>query len=164
MSQTEAVPLVDGLYLLERFPGKGGWTYAAIPEVLQNPANPFGWVQVRGWVDGYELKKYKLMPMGEGRLFLPVKASIRKKIRKEAGDQVHILLYPDNEPLEIPEEIIACFEQESPELYSTFQSYTEGEQKAYLDWIYAAKSDETRARRIVQMMDRLGKGKKMWDQ
>ena len=29
-------PLVKGEYLLEKFSGKGGWTYAAIPEVVQN--------------------------------------------------------------------------------------------------------------------------------
>jgi hypothetical protein len=75
-------PLVNGDYLLQKFPGKGGWTYAAIPEILQNKKNPFGWVKVKGSVDGYELKQYKLMPMGEGRLFLPVKAAIRKKIKK----------------------------------------------------------------------------------
>jgi len=27
-------PLVNRKYLLEKYPGKGGWTYAAIPEVL----------------------------------------------------------------------------------------------------------------------------------
>ena len=62
-------PLVDSLYLLKKFPGKGGWTYAEIPEVLQDKDNPFGWVKVSGNIDGYELKQYKLMPMGNGKLF-----------------------------------------------------------------------------------------------
>ena len=26
-------PLVDKEYLLEKFPGKGGWTYALIPKI-----------------------------------------------------------------------------------------------------------------------------------
>ena len=29
-------PLVNAAYLLQKFPGKGGWTYAAIPEIPQN--------------------------------------------------------------------------------------------------------------------------------
>ncbi len=41
--------------------------------------------------------------MGDGKMFLPVKAEIRKKIKKEAGDWVHVLLYTDNEPLEVPQ-------------------------------------------------------------
>lgn len=33
---TKEKPLLDRKYLLEKFPGKGGWTYTAIPEVIQN--------------------------------------------------------------------------------------------------------------------------------
>ena len=76
-------PLIDEKYLLEKFPGKGGWTYAKIPEILQDKSSPFGWVRVRGSIDGYEIKSYHLMPMGNGNLFLPVKAEIRKKIEKK---------------------------------------------------------------------------------
>ncbi len=65
-------PLIDANYLLEKIPGKGGWTYAAIPEIIQDKNTPFGWVTVRGFIDNYELKHYKLMPMGNGHLFLPL--------------------------------------------------------------------------------------------
>lgn len=76
-------PLVNSEYLLQKFPGKGGWTYAAIPEILQNKNNPFGWVKIKGSIDGFKLKQYKLMPMGNGKLFLPVKSEIRKKSIKK---------------------------------------------------------------------------------
>lgn len=148
---------VDGHYLLEKFPGKGGWTYAAIPEIAQNPETPFGWVKVKGSIDGYPLKQYKLMPMGKGQLFLPVKAAIRKRIKKEAGDRVHIILSIDESRLEIPQQIIDCFQQEPLEIYQAFQKLTEGQQKTYLDWIYAAKREETKAQRILEMMDQLAK-------
>ena len=75
----KGIPLVDNEYILQKFPGKGGWTYAAIPEVLQNKNNPFGWAKVNGTIDGFELKHYKLMPMGNSQLFLPVKSELRKK-------------------------------------------------------------------------------------
>jgi hypothetical protein len=154
-------PLVDRQYLLEKYPGKGGWTYAAIPEIAQNPKNPFGWVKVRGSIDGYQIEQYKLMPMGEGRLFLPVKAAIRKKIGKEKGDFVHVILYLEENPLEIPPEIIECFKMEDKSLYDTFINFTEGEQKSYLDWIYDAKTEETKTERIVKMMERLQQGLKL---
>ncbi len=150
-------PLVNSSYLLKKFPGKGGWTYAEIPEVLQNKNNPFGWVKVKGFVDDYELKQYKLMPMGDGKLFLPVKKEIRKRIKKEAGDYVKIRLYPDYSRIEIPEEIIDCLKNESQEVYETFLSFTEGEQKAYLDWIENAKTEDTKVKRIVVMIERLRK-------
>lgn len=72
-------PDVDERYLLEKFTGKGGQNYALIPEILQDKKTPFGWVKDRGSIDGYEIKKYHLMPMDNGLLFLPVKAAIRYK-------------------------------------------------------------------------------------
>ncbi len=160
---SENQPLLDKTYLLEKFPGKGGWTYAAIPEISQNKKAPFGWVRVRGRIDGYELKQYKLMPMGNGKLFLPVKAAIRKKIGKEAGDFVHVILFLDESNLEIPIEIIECFQDEPKKTYETFLSFTEGEQKAYLDWIYDAKTDTTKAERILKMMNKLRRQLKYYD-
>ena len=156
-------PLVNSDYLLEKYHGKGGWTYASIPEIQQNKNNPFGWVKVKGSIDDYEQKNYKLMPMGEGKLFLPVKAEIRKKIKKEAGDYVRVILYNDDSPLEIPAELIRCFDNEPPHLFNTFNAFTEGEQKAYIDWIYAAKTDNTRVNRIVKMMRNLEYNQKLND-
>ncbi len=146
-----------------KFPGKGGWTYAGIPEVCQNKNNPFGWVKVKGFIDGFELKHYKLMPMGNGRLFLPVKAEIRKKINKAEGDYVSIVLFPDDSLFEIPDEIVDCFTYEDERLYETFLNFTEGEQKACIDWIYEAKTDQTMANRIMEMMDRLKKNLRFYD-
>ncbi|MCK5442849.1 MAG: DUF1905 domain-containing protein [Maribacter sp.] len=156
-------PLVSGEYLLRKFSGKGGWTYAAIPEIAQNKNNPFGWVKVRGTIDDFQLKQYKLMPMGNGKLFLPVKSEIQKKIKKEAGDYVHVILYSDESKLQIPGEIIDCFKNEPNNIYDTFISFTEGEQKTYLDWIYKAKTEDTQVNRIAKMMSRLQRGLRFQD-
>ena len=155
--------LVDSEYLLQKFPGKGGWTYAEIPEIAQNKNNPFGWVKVWGSIDGYELKHYKLMPMGNGRLFLPVRTEIRKKIKKEAGDFVRVVLYLDETTYAIPEEIKECFTHESTTTWDNFNKLTEGEQKTYIDWIYDARTDDTKTNRIVAMMDRLKQGLRLTD-
>ena len=161
MKISKEIPLVNKECLLKKFSGKGGWTYAEIPEVLQNKSNPFGWVKVKGSIDDYEFKQYKLMPMGNHQLFLPVKAQIRKKIGKQAGDYVKVILFADDSKLEIPKEMLDCFANEPKILLKTFKSFTEGEQKAYLDWIYEAKTNETKAKRIAKMMERLGEELKM---
>jgi hypothetical protein len=155
-------PLVHKKYLLEKYPGKGGWTYAAIPEVLQDKSAPFGWVKVKGSIDGFEINNYKLMPMGNDQLFLPVKAAIRKAIGKEAGDWVEVILYLDNAPAETPEEILICLKEE-PDAYKLYLNSTEGERKAYLDWIYSAKKDETKVNRIAQMINNLLRGRQFYD-
>lgn len=149
-------PLVNKKYLLDRFQAKGGWTYAAIPDIAQDKNSPFGWMKVRGTIDGYEIKNYHLMPMGNGKLFLPVKAEIRKAIKKKEGDYVHIVLYPDDKPVEVPDELLNCLKDE-PVAYQHFLDYSEGEKKAFVEWVYSAKKEETKANRIVKMIEMLVK-------
>ncbi len=155
-------PLVDQQYLLERFPGKGGWTYARIPEIAQDKSSPFGWVKVKGTIDGYEIKQYHLMPMGNGNLFLPVKADIRKKIKKQEGDKVHVTLYLDNDPLVVPDEMLMCLEDE-PSAQRFFNSLSESEKKYYVNWIYDAKRFETKVRRLAKAINRLANGEKFYN-
>ncbi len=155
-------PLVDQSYLLEKVSGKGGWTYATIPEILQDKHSPFGWVKVRGFIDDYEIKNYKLMPMGNGRLFLPVKAEIRKRIGKKEGDWVKVVLFIDNSPTEIPEEFLLCL-KEDPAAYESFLTYTDGQQKEFIDWIYSAKTDKTKVERIAETLNKLVKHEKLRD-
>ncbi|KAF2518664.1 DUF1905 domain-containing protein [Flavobacterium salilacus subsp. salilacus] len=152
--------LTNKTYLLEKFPGKGGWTYAQIPEIKPDKSAPFGWVRVKGTIDDYEIKNYHLMPMGNGKLFLPVKAEIRKKIKKQAGDYIHVILYLDDTPLELPEELKLCLQNE-PNAYETFCGYTDGEQKAFIDWIYAAKKEETKVERIVKILKKIERGERL---
>ncbi len=100
--------------------------------------------------------------MGDGNLFLPVRAEIRKKIKKQEGDLVHIILYPDNEPLEVPEEMLLCLEDE-PTAMRFFKSLSESEQKFYIQWIYSAKKEETKIDRLAKTINRLLKKQKLYD-
>ena len=147
-------PLVNKKYLLEKYPGKGGWTYAAIPEVLQDKHAHFGWVKVRGFIDTYEIKNFHLMPIGNGKLFLPVKSEIRRKIGKKVGDWVTVILYADNGLTEIPDEFVQCLESDQT-AFDTFYKLTEGEKKRYVEWIYSAKKEVTRISRIAQTLNKL---------
>ena len=154
-------PLIDKKYLLEKFEGKGGWTYAQIPDIQADKKNHFNWVKVKGTIDDYEISKYNLAPMGQGRMFLPLRAEIRKKIKKEAGDWVHITLYPDNEPIETPEEMWLCLEDD-PKALNFYKKITDSEKKHYIDWIYSAKMEETKIERMIKAIDRLARGLKMY--
>jgi hypothetical protein len=155
-------PLVNQNYLVQKFSGKGGWTFVEIPEIPQATKVPFGWVRVYGSIDDYEFKQYKLMPMGNGKLFLPLKASVRKKIGKSAGDTVHVILYADNSSLIIPDELMVCL-LDAPTAHQFFQSLTESNQKYYIDWIGEAKRLETKVERIAKTIERLENGLKLHD-
>ena len=146
---------VDDTFLLKKYPGKGGWTYTDIPAIQPDKNNPFGWVQVSGFIDDHEIKQHKLMPNGNNGLFLSIKAAIRKKIKKQAGDYVRVRLNIDNSTIDIPDEIMACFEMEASNVWQNFLAFSESEKKAYIDWIYAANKDQTRVQRIDTMLQRV---------
>ena len=87
---------------------------------------------------------------------------IRKKIGKQQGDMVHVILFPDNEPLEVPDEMLACL-QDEPSALKFFRSLSESEQKFYIDWVYSAKKEETKIDRLAKCINRLQKGLKLYD-
>ncbi|MBP6185044.1 MAG: DUF1905 domain-containing protein [Saprospiraceae bacterium] len=153
---TQKKPLVSKKVLLEKYPGKGGWTYAAIPEVLPDKHAHFGWVMVKGFIDDVAIDKYHLMPMGNGRLFLPVNARIRKQIKKESGDWVMVELYADNPPPEIKEAFIACL-QEDVVAYNAFNSLSDAHREDYIKWIYSAKTDVLQVERIADVINKLNR-------
>lgn len=155
------IPLVDDEFMLKKIEGKGGWTYAEIPKIVQEKHGPFGLLRVRGTIDDYEIKSFNLWSMKNGMLFMPVKLEIRKKIKKQAGDKVRITLFSDNLPIDIPEELVECLQSESG-LYEKFLTYSEGEKKAFINWIYSAKTDETKADRIVKTLEKVEKGQKFY--
>lgn len=152
--------IVNKKCLLEKFSGKGGWTYIPLPEISLNKRTPFGWVIVNGFIDDYELSKHKLLSMGNNQLFLPVKAEIIKKIKKRVGDNVTLKLFIDKSTLKIPTEIILCFENEPQKAYKNFMNFSEGQQKAFLDWIYSAKTEDKKTERIIVMLDKAIKNEK----
>jgi hypothetical protein len=152
-------PLVNKKYRLQKFHGKGGWTYAEIPGILKEDRKSFGWTKVKGRIDDYEIKNFNLMPMGKGKMMLPVKAEIRKKIGKEEGDWIKVVLYPDRAPTKTPKELLDCLKDE-PVAYKNFIKYSDAEKKAFIEWIYSAKTDETKVRRIAKTIDKALKGEK----
>ena len=145
-------PLVNKIITLEKFPGKGGWTYGRLPGVKPDPHAHFGWIKVRGSIDDFEIRQYHLMPMGNGELFLPVRAEIRKKIRKTAGDKVKVVLYRDEDDIYIPEELKECLELE-PAAKSAFGKLETRQKKELIRSIYSLKDDINRAERIALLMN-----------
>lgn len=142
---------------MQKVPGKGGWTFIVIKEITPDQRGKYGMVQVNGFIDDYEVKAYNLMPMANGSMFMPVKADIRKKLKKGEGDTVKLVLYLNKAPLEIPMDLIDCLRDE-PAAHKVFYAFPASEQKQYIDWIYSAKKEETRIERMAETINRLNRG------
>ena len=154
-------PIFSDQILLEKSEKKGSWTFVTMPVMPHLPKKKNSTVRVRGTIDDYVLEDIHIWAMKKGT-FLAVKAEIRKAIKKEAGDTVHITLYPDDSAVEIPGELQLCLEDE-PQALRFFNKLSDSEKKYYIQWIYSAKKQETKIDRMAKTIERLSRGLKMYD-
>ncbi|WP_343848030.1 YdeI/OmpD-associated family protein [Algoriphagus jejuensis] len=146
--------ILEGEFLLERFPGKGGWTFVRVPLERLPGGKAFGMVKLNGSIDDFDFVGKHLMPMKKGILFLPISKPIRTHIGKEEGDSVVLKLYREGIPSTTPQELIDCLEDDPGKL-ALFYNLNEAEQKHWVEYIYSADTEETKAARIVKLLDRL---------
>ena len=76
--------------VLERSPSPGGWTFVIWPRSAEFFGTR-GLIKVEGEADGVPFRG-SFMALGDGRHKLAVTAEVRRAIRKEAGDAVHVHL------------------------------------------------------------------------
>lgn len=146
---------VNAIKKLQKFSGKGGWTYIDIPEIPMDKHSPFGWVRVSGSIDNHPFERVKLMPKGDGSLFLPLNAKVRKAISKNAGDEAWVNLTVISDLDTIPKEVIECLLNEPPQVMDAFNALSDFDKNIYIGDIMDAKTDDQKADRIVRMIEKL---------
>jgi len=144
--------------LILQFDEKGektGWSYIEVAsdlacQLLPDNKKSF---RVKGMLDRFAFAGLALIPMGKGHFILPLKADIRKAIHKNAGAMLQVKLEYDKDfKIDIPEELQECFEFE-PEAIEFFESLPNSHRNYFIKWITDAKTEETRAKRIVNTVN-----------
>jgi hypothetical protein len=134
---------------------KTGWRYIEVPaDIAQKlkPGNKKAF-RVRGALDNFAIEGFALMPMGDGKFIMPIKAEIRKSIRKEAGAVVAAKLEEHKDfKVEVPADLQECFEFD-PEALTQFNSLAMSHRNYFIKWIESARTDETRAKRIINTVN-----------
>lgn len=148
--------LAEGEFVLEKYPGKGGWTFVRVPVDILPARKSFGMIRVCGFVDDFEFQGKHLMPMGNGFLFLPISKPIRIAIGKEQGDSVRLKLLRDEVPSQVPEELIECL-KDDPGKLQLFQKLSDADQKHWVEYIYSTNSMDVKSDRIVKLLNQLSK-------
>ena len=134
---------------------KTGWTYIEIPaDIAQQmkPGNKKSF-RVRGMLDAFAVRGMALMPMGEGNFIMALKAEVRKSIHKQAGAMLQVRIEEDVDfKIEISDDLKECFDFE-PEAFEFFNTLAKSHRDYFVKWIDSAKTNETRAKRIVNTVN-----------
>ena len=134
---------------------KTGWSYIEIPADIAQQLKPNTKTsfRVRGMLDNYAVNGMALMPMGEGNFILALKAEVRKGIHKNAGAMLHVCIEEDTAyKVEVPDDLQECFDFE-PEAFDFFNSLPKSHRDYFIKWINSAKTNETRAKRIINTVN-----------
>ena len=126
----------------------GSWVIVITPIDVRKIYGRAGHVRVKGKIDGFPFNDTSLMPMGTRKHCIPIKNTIRKEIRKGAGDTIEIILEEDFSKLKVPKELKEAFKA-SPEAKKMFEAYSPSNKRNYAKYISESKRKETRERRAV---------------
>lgn len=137
---------------------KTGWSYIKVPAAIAvklKPDNKRSF-RVKGLIDDHQLKQVGLIPMGEGDFIIALNATVRKSIRKQKGDRVKVQLEVDHAVIKPPEDLMECLADE-PRALEFFKSQPKSHQNYFGNWVREAKTETTRTRRIVQVVNAMAK-------
>lgn len=140
--------------------GGGGGALVAIPFDVEEVYGTRGRVKVKATFDGHPYRG-SIAPMG-GRHLLGVTKAVRAAIGKSMGDVVAVSLERDTQErqVEVPAELAEALAT-NREAQTFFDGLAFTYRKEYAQWIAGAKRPETRARRLGQAIDKLGRGERL---
>lgn len=146
---------------IERFGTNGektGWSYVFIPEeIAQQIANDRRGFRVRGQIDHVSITGKSLLPVRGGGFILTLDAKLRRQLRKEADSPVVLALEHDVDfKIEMPKDLEVCLAQEDG-LLEHFLSYTKSHQNYFIVWLNTAKTEATRTKRLIMIVDAMAK-------
>ena len=145
--------------VLEAGDGDGG-VFVVVPFSVPEVFGTRGQVPVQVTFDGYPYQG-SITPLGDGHHALHVLKQIRKAVDKTIGDTVRVTLSRDvverkmDAPADLAERLAA-----NPTAATYFAKLAYAHQRDYVRWLEGAKKPETRTRRLGEIVEMLGQGRK----
>jgi hypothetical protein len=117
-------------------------------------------VKVKATIAGIPYRG-SLVRMGTQDHILIILKEIREKAGVTFGDEIEIEVEEDKAPreIEVPDDVKAAV-SENPKASSFFEGLSYSHQREYMKWVNDAKREETRRKRIEEMVKLLEEGKK----
>ena len=100
-----------------------------------------------------------LLPLEGGGRYLMLNKDVCRAIGIQLGQELHLEIATDPNPdhVDLPSELVEAFAA-WPEAETAFNAYSGAHRRAMARLVNEAKQRETRARRAVQLVERLGRG------
>ena len=141
---------------IEKFGQKGektGWTYLPISASQAQKINKGVKVlyKVKGSVNDIPFEQTNLVPMGGGDYILALNAELRRKLKAAIGEIVILKIEVDKKEYLFNEDLMDCMmDDENASAY--FKQLAPGHQRYFSKWIDAAKTIETKSKRIAAVL------------
>lgn len=134
--------------------------YISIPYDVHETYGTRGQVKVKATFDGHPYRGI-LSNMGTGCHIIGLRKDVRQAIGKQVGDKVKVEIEQDFEErvVEIPSDLKKELAK-SKKAQEFFDSLSFTNRKEYALWISSAKREETRQKRLSEIVPKLLKGKK----
>jgi bifunctional DNA-binding transcriptional regulator/antitoxin component of YhaV-PrlF toxin-antitoxin module len=127
--------------------------YVEFPYVVEKEFGKKGQVKVKAFFDGL-LYRGSLVKMGHDRHIIGLTKEVRKKIGKNPGDMVLVIIEEDLEErtVEIPAELLERLSADGAAM-ELFEKLSYTHRKEYVQWIMSAKKEKTRIQRMEKAIE-----------
>jgi Bacteriocin-protection, YdeI or OmpD-Associated/Domain of unknown function (DUF1905) len=135
--------------------GLGGGAFVVLPDPVLASLGGGSRFRVTGTLNGVDFAS-STMGLGEGRVCLGVHKATREAAAAEFGQTVDVELERDTRPREVhvPEDLAAALAADAGAT-AAFERLSFTRRREHAESVASAKHEETRARRIAQILDQL---------
>lgn len=132
-----------------------GYTVVYLPGSLEDelPLHEHPRLRVDAEVEGWEMNN-ALNPAG-GRWYLILSRKMLRETGLKLGDEAHVRMsVADQDAVDVPAELLSGLAGDA-KASKTWQSLTAGKRRGYAYRVSSAKREETRAKRVVEVLGEL---------
>jgi len=142
---------------LENVGPSGSWIHAKIPFDVEKTFGTKARLSVKGTINGFAFQS-SIFPDGEGNHTIMVNKAMQKGANAAGGDTVEMVIEPDTGPrtVDVPADLNALLTKSKTK--DVFEKLTYSRRKEYVEFIEAAKREETRTARLRKIIDKLLSG------
>lgn len=138
---------------------KTGWTFVEIPEdiIPKLKLKDRRGFRIKGTIDDLKFSKLSTYPVKGGGFIIAINGDMRKKLAKKEGAMVAIKFELDTARNLESKDLMQCL-KEDPEALKRFKALLPSHQNYHHRYVDTAKGADTKAGRIVNVIDALYKG------